>query len=115
MRFMNPLPRGLPAGAPWPKATSCAPKEVPLGGAPKEVPWGGGAQGLPPVVGAKARLGAGLGLRGPHVADVLAAKPPVGWWEVHSENYFGGGEPITALERVRERYALSLHGVGMGL
>jgi uncharacterized protein len=61
------------------------------------------------------QLGAGLGLRGPHVAGVLATCPSVGWWEVHSENYFGGGEPIAALERVRERYALSLHGVGMGL
>jgi uncharacterized protein (UPF0276 family) len=61
------------------------------------------------------QLGAGLGLRGPHVADVLATWPSVGWWEVHSENYFGGGEPVAALERVRERYPLSLHGVGMGL
>jgi uncharacterized protein (UPF0276 family) len=61
------------------------------------------------------RLRAGLGLRGPHVADVLASQPRVGWWEVHSENYFGGGEPLAALERVRERYELSLHGVGLGL
>ncbi|WP_116137864.1 DUF692 domain-containing protein [Trinickia diaoshuihuensis] len=59
--------------------------------------------------------GAGLGLRGPHVADVLASKPAVGWWEVHSENYFGGGEPIAALEQVRARYPISLHGVGLGL
>lgn len=61
------------------------------------------------------QLGAGLGLRGPHVAGVLAAWPSVGWWEVHSENYFGGGEPVAALESVRERYEVSLHGVGMGL
>lgn len=58
---------------------------------------------------------AGLGLRGPHVGDVLARGPDVGWWEVHSENYFGGGEPIAALERVRSRYSVSLHGVGLGL
>lgn len=61
------------------------------------------------------RLGAGLGLRGPHVAQVLADQPAIGWWEVHSENYFGGGEPIAALERVRAHYPISLHGVGMGL
>jgi len=60
-------------------------------------------------------LAAGLGLRTPHIAGVLATWPSVGWWEVHSENYFGGGEPIAALERVRARYPLSLHGVGMGL
>ncbi|KVG81695.1 hypothetical protein WJ36_13955 [Burkholderia ubonensis] len=61
------------------------------------------------------QLGAGLGLRGPHVAGILTARPSVGWWEVHSENYFGGGEPVAALERVREYYEVSLHGVGMGL
>ncbi|RKP48493.1 DUF692 domain-containing protein [Trinickia fusca] len=60
-------------------------------------------------------LAAGLGLRGPHVAHVLAERPAIGWWEVHSENYFGGGEPIAALERVRAHYPVSLHGVGMGL
>jgi hypothetical protein len=63
----------------------------------------------------KAFTGPGLGLRGPHVAEVLASLPRVGWWEVHSENYFGGGEPIAALTRVREHYPVSLHGVGLGL
>jgi hypothetical protein len=63
----------------------------------------------------KALIGAGLGLRGPHAADVLAGTPRVGWWEVHSENYFGGGEPVAALARVREHYPVSLHGVGLGL
>ena len=63
----------------------------------------------------KALRGAGLGLRGPHVAAVLANTPAVGWWEAHSENYFGGGEPVAALEQVRDRYPVSLHGVGLGL
>lgn len=63
----------------------------------------------------KALIGAGLGLRGPHAADVLARTPRVGWWEVHSENHFGGGEPVAALARVREHYPVSLHGVGLGL
>lgn len=59
--------------------------------------------------------GAGLGLRGPHVGEVLARRPAVGWWEAHSENYFGGGEPVAALELVRASYPVSLHGVGLGL
>lgn len=63
----------------------------------------------------KVLTAAGLGLRGPHVAAVLARQPAVGWWEVHSENYFGGGEPIAALEQVRAGYPVSLHGVGLGL
>ncbi|MDR3413642.1 MAG: DUF692 domain-containing protein [Formivibrio sp.] len=60
-------------------------------------------------------LATGLGLRSPHLAEVLATKPPVAWWEVHSENYFGGGAPLAALHKVREHYPVSLHGVGLGL
>jgi uncharacterized protein (UPF0276 family) len=58
----------------------------------------------------------GLGLRAPHVEHVLAAQPAVAWFEVHSENYFAeGGPAIASLERIRERYPVSLHGVGLGL
>lgn len=61
-------------------------------------------------------LGAGIGLRAPHYADFAAARQPVGWVEVHSENYFGaGGYDVHALERVRADYPISLHGVGLGL
>ncbi|WP_159670007.1 DUF692 domain-containing protein [Andreprevotia sp. IGB-42] len=60
-------------------------------------------------------VAAGLGLRSPHIGSVLAERPAVGWWEVHSENYFGGGEPIAALEAIRADYPISLHGVGLGL
>lgn len=58
---------------------------------------------------------AGLGLRSPHLPEVLASRQPVAWWEVHSENYFGGGAPLAALQRVRADYPVSLHGVGLGL
>jgi uncharacterized protein len=58
----------------------------------------------------------GIGLRAPHYREVLETLPRVGWLEVHSENYFGaGGQPHAFLERLRSRYPLSLHGVGMSL
>jgi uncharacterized protein (UPF0276 family) len=58
----------------------------------------------------------GIGLRAPHLAQILERRPTLGFLEVHSENYFGdGGEPLAALERVRRDYALSLHGVGLSL
>lgn len=60
-------------------------------------------------------LAAGLGLRLPHIREVLARLPAVAWFEVHPENYFGGGANLAALTAVREHYPLSLHGVGMGL
>ena len=59
---------------------------------------------------------AGLGLRTPHIHEILATRPPVGWLEVHSENYFApGGSGIGLLERLRGHYPVSLHGVGLGL
>jgi uncharacterized protein (UPF0276 family) len=58
---------------------------------------------------------AGIGLRAPHYRDVLDRRPSLGWLEVHSENFFGGGAPLHTLLRVREHYPISLHGVGLGL
>lgn len=37
------------------------------------------------------------------------------WFEVHSENYFGGGAAIRDLETIRRDYPVSLHGVGLSL
>lgn len=59
---------------------------------------------------------AGIGLRGPHVAQIRRDRPAVGWLEVHSENYFvDGGPALAALDAIRADYPLSLHGVGMSL
>jgi len=58
---------------------------------------------------------AGIGLRHQHYRAVVESKPAVGWLEVHSENYFGGGRPLTFLEAARADYPVSLHGVGLSL
>ena len=59
---------------------------------------------------------AGIGLRSAHHEALLRERPRVGWIEVHTENYFhDGGPQVRDLERAREIYPLSLHGVGMGL
>lgn len=57
----------------------------------------------------------GIGLRAPHVAHVQAARPAVGWLEVHAENYMGGGPALARLEQIRRDYPVSLHGVGLSL
>jgi uncharacterized protein len=64
---------------------------------------------------AGADLRAGIGLRAIHHRDVIARGPDVGWFEAHSENYFGGGSPREVLEKVRRDYPLSLHGVGLSM
>ena len=60
---------------------------------------------------------AGIGLRHPHVADLIDRPPPgLAWVEVHTENYMANGAPrLRQLELIRERYALSFHGVGLSL
>ena len=59
---------------------------------------------------------AGIGLRSPHVARVRAERPPIAWFEVHSENYFvDGGPALAALDAIRAQYPISLHGVGLSL
>lgn len=58
---------------------------------------------------------AGIGLRFPHHVAVRQQRPRVGWLEVHSENYMGGGKPLQHLEAIRRDYPISLHGVGLSL
>ena len=73
-------------------------------------------QQRPAVSAASIPVRAGIGLRAPHHHEILATAPAVGWLEAHSENYFADGGPaIAALERARERYPVSLHGVGLSL
>ncbi len=58
----------------------------------------------------------GIGLRGPHYENVVAEPHPVGWYEVHSENFFGlGGTAHKYLSKVRNDYPVSMHGVGLSL
>ena len=57
----------------------------------------------------------GIGLRTAHVAEILATRPAVGFFEVHTENYLGGGPAVAALERVRRDSPVALHGVGLSL
>jgi len=59
---------------------------------------------------------AGAGLKGEHIPLILETRPEVGFFEVHAENYMGdGGAPHVWLERIREVYPLSLHGVGLSI
>lgn len=58
----------------------------------------------------------GIGLKAQHVAALLAHGGSVDFVEVHAENYMVAGGPLPAhLERVRQRHALSLHGVGLSI
>lgn len=59
---------------------------------------------------------AGLGLKSQHYDDAVACDAAGLWFEVHPENYMSAGGPrLAALEAVRARHPLSLHGVGLSL
>jgi uncharacterized protein (UPF0276 family) len=58
---------------------------------------------------------AGIGLRFQHHQAVVDEPPDVGWLEVHTENYMGGGTPLAYLDAIRRDYPISLHGVGLSL
>jgi uncharacterized protein (UPF0276 family) len=58
---------------------------------------------------------AGVGLRFPHHQPVADTRPGITWFEVHTENYMGGGTPLRYLEKIRKNYPLSLHGIGLSL
>jgi uncharacterized protein (UPF0276 family) len=65
--------------------------------------------------GGRGPRGTGIGLRAPHVAEILASRPPLPWLEVHPENYLGGGPAVGLLEQIRRDYRVSLHAVGLSL
>jgi len=59
--------------------------------------------------------GAGVGLRFAHHRVVLEERPAVPWFEVHAENYMGGGKPLAYLEAIRRDHPIALHGVALSL
>ncbi len=58
----------------------------------------------------------GIGLKAEHYRPLLETAPSAGFLEIHAENYMGaGGPPHRYLTALRERYPLSLHGVGLSI
>lgn len=59
---------------------------------------------------------AGIGLKSQHYQQILETNPAVGFFEVHAENYLVAGGPFHHyLGLIRERYPLSIHGVGLSI
>jgi uncharacterized protein len=61
-------------------------------------------------------IGAGVGFKPEHFAAILDGPPNLAFIEVHAENYMGdGGRPHAQLAALCERFALSIHGVGLSI
>lgn len=69
-----------------------------------------------PTPVARLPMAVGIGLKAQHVPEVLGRGAAVDFFEVHAENYMVAGGPfLRHLQQVRERWPLSLHGVGLSI
>ena len=60
--------------------------------------------------------GFGLGLRTQHYPDFLAAKQPLDWLEIITDNFLvAGGRPLQMLDTIRQDYPVVMHGVAMSI
>lgn len=58
----------------------------------------------------------GVGYKPQHFQAIIDNPTPVEWLEIHAENYMGqGGRPLAQLRALAERFAFSVHGVGLSI
>ncbi len=58
----------------------------------------------------------GVGYKPQHFEQILAKAGAVAWLEIHAENYMGaGGRPLAQLRHLADRFAISVHGVGLSI
>lgn len=58
----------------------------------------------------------GVGFKSSHFGALMAEPGAVAWVEIHAENYMrAGGRPIAQLRALRERFPVSVHGVGLSI
>jgi len=58
---------------------------------------------------------AGIGLRLPHIEEVVATRPPAGWLEIHPENFMANPHAFELLTEVSRHYSISVHTVGISV
>lgn len=58
---------------------------------------------------------AGIGLRLPHLAEVVATGPPAGWLEIHPENFMANPHATELLMELAHHYPISVHTVGVSI
>ena len=68
----------------------------------------------PPPASLPAR--AGVGYKPQHYVDITQNPGPLGWLEIHAENYMGaGGRPIAQMHQLADQFPISVHGVGLSI
>ena len=57
----------------------------------------------------------GVGLRLPHLADVVATRPNAAWLEIHPENFVANPHATELLVQLAGDYPISVHTVGVSI
>jgi len=57
----------------------------------------------------------GVGLRLQHLAEVVADRPAVSWFEIHPENFLANPHAAELLDEVARHYPISVHTVGVSV
>ncbi len=60
-------------------------------------------------------IGAGVGLRLPHIAEVAATRPLAAWLEIHPENFLANPHATELLIEISQQYPISIHTVGVSI
>jgi uncharacterized protein (UPF0276 family) len=63
----------------------------------------------------RAPTSAGVGLRLPHIEEAVAARPSVGWLEVHPENFVANPHAAELLCDLARVHPISVHTVGLSV
>lgn len=59
--------------------------------------------------------GSGVGLRLPHIHEVVETRPPARWLEIHPENFLANPHATELLLEARRHYPVSVHTVGISI
>jgi uncharacterized protein (UPF0276 family) len=59
--------------------------------------------------------GAGVGLRLPHLTEVVATRPRAAWFEIHPENFLANPHATELLIELTQQYPVSVHTVGVSV
>jgi uncharacterized protein (UPF0276 family) len=60
-------------------------------------------------------IGAGVGLRLQHLAEVATTRPPAAWFEIHPENFLANPHAAELLLDIATGYPMSVHTVGVSV
>lgn len=58
----------------------------------------------------------GIGFKADYLQPLMGSTTPLGWLEIHAENYMmAGGPQMAMLDEIASKYPISCHGVGLSI